>query len=179
MKISCDICMDLMPLVKDGVASEDSRLSVMEHTASCERCAAAFGNGTEQTAPMDDAAVLGKIKKRLALILLTGILAGALIGLALSDGMGMFYNALIMPAIGALGYRLLKKKAYCVPLGLFLFSFLWVAIREIGKGFLLYGTIAELTVMSAWWGGIFGVFSAVGVLIAALLSYAFRKEGAV
>ena len=28
-KISCDMCIDLMPLVQDGVASEDSRNAVL------------------------------------------------------------------------------------------------------------------------------------------------------
>ena len=30
-KITCDMCIDLMPLVQDGVASEDSRNAVLQH----------------------------------------------------------------------------------------------------------------------------------------------------
>ena len=41
-KITCDICKDLMPLVKDGIASEDSRLAVMEHVNECETCKKLF-----------------------------------------------------------------------------------------------------------------------------------------
>jgi len=37
-KITCDMCKDLMPLVKDGIASEDSRLAVTEHLKECEDC---------------------------------------------------------------------------------------------------------------------------------------------
>ena len=37
-KISCDMCIDLMPLVQDGVASEDSRSYIEEHTAQCPAC---------------------------------------------------------------------------------------------------------------------------------------------
>ena len=37
MKITCDMCLDLMPLVLDGLASEDSEKAVREHIAGCER----------------------------------------------------------------------------------------------------------------------------------------------
>lgn len=176
-QISCNVCKDLMPLVRDGIASEDSVTLVTEHIAACPSCAAAFGGNVEPPMEMDDAVVLGKIKKQLTLFLLSLIFVGALIGMLLSDGMGMFYNALIMPAIGGFGYTLLKRKAYHVPLGLFLFSFIWVFIREILKGFLAYSTLFNLVTISAWWSGIFAVFSAFGVLIAELLYYAFKKEG--
>ena len=36
MKISCDVILDLMPLVKDGVASDDSSTIVKEHIKNCE-----------------------------------------------------------------------------------------------------------------------------------------------
>ena len=175
-QISCNVCMDLIPLVKDGIASEDSCASVMNHIESCEHCAIVFGGEVAANTAMDDVVVLKKIRKQLTLLLLSIIFIGTLIGMVLSDGMGMFYNALIMPAIGGFGYLLFKKKAYYVPLGLFLFSFVWVSIREIVRGFLTYSTVADLLVMSAWWSGIFAAFSAVGVLIAVLLYYAFKKE---
>ncbi len=175
-QISCNVCIDLIPLVKDGIASADSCALVMEHISTCKHCSVAFGGEMAANAAMDDVIVLNKIKKQLILFLLSIIFLGTLIGMVLSDGMGMFYNALIMPAIGGFGYILLKKKSYCVPLGLFLFSFVWVSIREIVKGFLTYSTIVDLLIMSAWWSGIFAAFSAVGVLIAGLLYYAFKKE---
>lgn len=175
-KFSCHVCMDLMPLVKDGIASEDSCALVKEHISTCEHCASAFGKKIEIDTSLDDAVILGKIKKQLTLLLVSIMFAGTLIGMVLSDGMGMFYNALIMPGIGGFGYMLLRKKAYYVPLALFLFSFIWLSIREIIKGFLSYSGITELLIMTAWWSAIFAALSAVGILIARLLSYAFRKE---
>ena len=41
-EISCEMCMDLMPLVRDGVASPDSVAAVEGHLAGCEMCRAAF-----------------------------------------------------------------------------------------------------------------------------------------
>jgi hypothetical protein len=175
-QISCDVCLDLMPLVKDGIASEESCSLVMSHIEGCEHCANAYGRTKAVNVGMDDAIVLTKLKKQFALFLLSVIFAGTLIGMALSDGMGMFYNAIIMPVIGGFGYMLLRKNAYLIPIGLFLFSFIWVSIREIAKGFLTYSPTSNLLIMSAWWSAIFAAFTAIGALIGWLLHYAFKKE---
>lgn len=42
MEISCEICRDLMPLVRDGVAGADSREAVMAHLEGCEACRMLF-----------------------------------------------------------------------------------------------------------------------------------------
>ena len=34
-EITCDVCMDLIPLVQDGVASQDSVLAVENHIKNC------------------------------------------------------------------------------------------------------------------------------------------------
>lgn len=179
-KISCSVCLDLMPLVKDGVASEDSRLLVQEHLAGCEHCNYNWGEqtgaDTEANTAMDDTVVLGKIKKQMIVFLLCIMLAGTLLGMVISDGMLMFYNGLIMPAIGGFGYILFKRNAYFVPVGLFAFSFIWSSIRGLIGGMLTYSGIIDLLSMSVWWSAILSAFSAVGVLIAWLLHYAFKKE---
>ncbi len=41
-KISCDLCMDLMPLVHDGVASQESCAAVTRHIQECSGCKALF-----------------------------------------------------------------------------------------------------------------------------------------
>lgn len=47
-KISCDMCLDLMPLVRDDVAGEDSRTAVEAHIAECESCRAVFEQGNPE-----------------------------------------------------------------------------------------------------------------------------------
>lgn len=37
-EISCELCQDLIPLVRDGAASEESRETVMQHIALCDAC---------------------------------------------------------------------------------------------------------------------------------------------
>ena len=41
--IPCDVCLDLMPLVQDGVASAASEALVEQHLEHCPRCRAIFG----------------------------------------------------------------------------------------------------------------------------------------
>ena len=41
-EISCELCLDLIPLVRDDVASEASREVVERHVACCESCRAAY-----------------------------------------------------------------------------------------------------------------------------------------
>lgn len=174
-KISCDVCMDLIPLVKDGVASEDSRLLVEEHIDNCESCSAVYRDA-QGVPPMDDAAVIGKIKREMLIFILGAMLVGTLVGMIISDGENMFYNALIMPAIGALGYLLLKNKSFFVPIVLFLISMFWVFVREILNGALSYSSMSQIIAMSAAWSLIFAGFTVIGIFIVMLLHYAFRKE---
>ena len=39
IELSCQICRDLIPLVQDGVASEESVNAVTAHVKSCPHCA--------------------------------------------------------------------------------------------------------------------------------------------
>lgn len=40
IQITCEICMDLIPLVQDGVAAGDSVSAVEQHIQSCPQCRA-------------------------------------------------------------------------------------------------------------------------------------------
>lgn len=47
-EISCEMCMDLMPLVRDGAASEDSIRAVQAHLAQCPDCRAVYESGAPE-----------------------------------------------------------------------------------------------------------------------------------
>lgn len=177
-KISCDVCMDLAPLVQDNVASEDSKEIVYEHIKECKDCQRLFNSFEEAAPKMDEEKILKKIKKQLFVGAMVIISLGAMIGLALSESMGMFYNILIMPTIGAIGYLALRKKAYLVPLILLGFSYIWILIKYIGEGMfeetpLLYGLTIPF-----YWGLIYSGLCVLGILIGSLFHIAFRKEEA-
>lgn len=182
-KISCDVCLDLIPLVKDNVASEDSKKLVEEHTEECEECKSLYNSfenkGFEnKEILMDDKNVIRKIKKQISIFALAIIVIASMLGLALSDTMGMFYNILIMPSIGILGYFVLKDKSYFVVVSLFVFSYIWLLIKYIGEGMLEESlmNIMPILAMPMFWAGIYAGLCGLGLVIGYLLNYAFGKE---
>ena len=73
MKSKCNVARDLMPLVIDGVASEESQQYVDEHIAECTECALTYGamkvelpraNQEKERAEMEKAAKALKKKRR-------------------------------------------------------------------------------------------------------------------
>lgn len=175
-KISCNVCIDLMPLVKDNVASEDSVELVSEHVADCEQCKDIFMQESIVNAPMNSVKVLGKIKAKLTLILLAIIIGGALFGMILSNGSGLFYNALIFPLIGGLGYLFFRKRWYVVPIGLFILTFIWTFLRGVFDNYLTTMSIPQMLMMSLPWAFLFSVLAVIGGIIGWLLCYAFKRE---
>lgn len=175
-EISCQVCQDLMPLVKDGVASGDSTSAVRQHIAGCEACRKLFEEAGEHKPQMDEKRVLTKIKQQLALAALVMVVLGASIGLSLSDSSLVFYNVLIMPSIGALGYFALREKSYLVPVAMLPFVYVWYLIKYWFMG--VFGSEGLVGVFSAplFWALIHAGLSAVGALVAFLLHFAFRKE---
>ena len=168
-QLSCDICMDLIPLVKDGVASEDSRSAVLRHIESCPSCAALYGG---EAGPEPDRERLWKklsvsLHRFLGLVMVFGIF----FGLSLTAGSDMFYNSILMPIIGALGYVIFRWRAvYWVPV-------LMAATNAVGCVIeLARGTESVEIISVFWWTAIYCLFVWVGILIAWLLHFALRKE---
>ena len=171
-KISCDICIDLIPLVKDEVASDDSKNAVLQHIKSCEKCSKLYGE--EINFEESDKKIVSKIKRGFTGIISLVIVLGVLIGIILSGDQYMFYNILIMPAIGALGYILLKKKSSYILLGVFVAIYLRWLYDSFAYAFT--GNFMQAFIGPLWWAIIYVGFAALGVLIAFLLDFGFRRE---
>lgn len=176
-KISCDICLDLIPLVEDNIASEDSRIAVVEHIKNCESCREYFSEEKAKIPKMNDKKVIYKIKKQLYLFIIGIIILGAILGMALTDGIGMFYNILIMPIIGALGYFVFSKKSYYVPLTLFFLIYIWLLIKYVVEGMFSYTPFISALLMPGYWALMYTGLCVLGIVIGILLKIAFRKEG--
>ncbi|MBQ7093014.1 MAG: zf-HC2 domain-containing protein [Clostridia bacterium] len=172
MKITCDMCIDLMPLVLDGLASEDSRNAVMEHIASCENCRSMF-DGQALPQIQDDKGVLLTIKSQLRVAGLFVLILGAAVGAMLTNSQNVFYNFMIMPVLGCLGYAVMRKRWYFMLPLIFITSFVstfFVCLLSEKCGF-------ETAVMSAgMYSLIYTALSCVGIVIGALLHFALRKE---
>lgn len=168
-EITCDLCMDLMPLVKDGIASEDSKKAVEQHIKICDTCRA-LNDG--QTPPVvDTTQAFHKFKRKIQLFSTMLMMFGIFFGLGLTAGSEMFYNSLIMPIIGTLGYIIFRWRAlYTVPI-------LLLITHGLTNFFGLIRGNEHLEIYSLFmWTGLYSIFALVGVLIAGLLHYAFRKE---
>ncbi|MBS4539457.1 zf-HC2 domain-containing protein [Clostridium sp. D2Q-11] len=165
----------MMPLVKDGVASDDSIVIVTEHIKRCKSCKAEFdifkSNSVEQTSIKDEKVIFA-IKRSIFITQLTVLVVGAIIGVALSNSMGMFYNLLIMPIIGGASLAVFKRKWYLAPTAIFLLTYLWQTVTGI-----ISGGFEWIALYSGlYFSLIYTVLVGLGVIIAMLLKFAFRKE---
>ena len=167
-EISCDTCMDLIPLVRDGIASGDSRDAVMAHIGQCGECRAFFDGETPQT---DADEAFAKFRKKTSMAANAVMILGMVLGIGLTNGTGLLYNAIIMPLIGAVGYYIYSSKAfYSVPVLLAL-TYSAVRLADFVGGGAVFGEEAYFI-----WLVIYCVFALVGVTIASLLHFAFHKE---
>ena len=109
-----------------------------------------------------DRRLVASVRKAFFFVGMALLLIGAAVGVALTDSMGMFYNFILMPGVGMLGYWLFRGKSFFVPLGIFLLSYLY---QIPGTGF-----VAPLFML-------YTLFCGLGLGIGFLLDYAFAKEG--
>ncbi len=161
-KINCEICMDLLPLVIDGVASEQSEQAVVEHTESCESCKEIFE--TYEKPKPDDTKIIKKIKSRLYSLASVLVVGGISVGSSLMLSGGQYYNILIMPVIGALSYFALKSKLHIVTIAVFAVSF----IRNY-----LFRPHFQVGIFYAF---VYCGLMLLGVLIAFLFDFGLKKE---
>jgi len=168
--VSCNVIIDLIPLVKDGIASEESRILVEEHIKTCESCREIYGT-EEKLKSADISSALGRFRKKLHLSIAMIMMFGIFFGLSFTATDMIFYNTVIMPVIGALGYIIFGYNvAYILPAVLF--------ITHLLTNFsgILTGTEHMMIMEVALWSVIYSGFALLGALIMGLLHFAFKKE---
>ena len=107
MTLSCDVVLDLIPLVKDGVASEASVLLVYEHLDKCENCRNEFevlDNFNLNNADIKDEKIISAIKRSIFISQFIVLIAGGIFGIALSNSMDMLYNLIQYLLLGDILY---------------------------------------------------------------------------
>lgn len=174
-KITCAVCQDLIPLVNDHVASEESEQLVLEHTQICKTCRDLLEQiNLPHEIQVDDKKIIQAIKKYYVKIGLAVLLVGAILGVAMSRSDAQFYNLILMPVLGVISVFLLGKKFWISLVGIIVVSY----VGEIVIYVLFTRTIewkylftAPLTMMV-----IYLVLTAVGIIIGGLLKFAFKKE---
>ncbi|MGI5895947.1 MAG: zf-HC2 domain-containing protein [Oscillospiraceae bacterium] len=176
-KISCEVCMDLIPLVRDGAASGESRELVERHAEGCEACRTLLREEPPAVLPPErDQELLRRVKRPLFWTGLVLMVLGAVIGTAQTFSEGSIYNAVVMPMLGVLGALILGKRWWWLPVGQLLFSGVWLTVSQLMLGdtwmwwtpFLVAGAYALL----------YALLVTAGALMTVLLRYAFRRRGA-
>lgn len=182
MKLDCHIVRDLLPLYAENMVSAETAALVKAHLDECCECrkeleeisaedfAAAesyAGKNTEEIEPLKRFAK--KLNVQMQSMSYALIILFVFLGLFITEGSDMMYNSLIMPAVGVFGYYSFRFRAlYKLPVILVLieaFAFL--------SGLFSDTDIFSLILM---WSGIYLMFIYLGVAVAALFHYAFRKE---
>lgn len=175
LNISCDIILDLIPLVKDGVASQESANLVHDHIKGCGSCKAEFDSFESismETPSIKDEKIIFDIKRSIFITQIILLISGAIVGVALSNSMNVFYNFIIMPIIGAISLITFKRKCYFSVIAVFVLSFIWISIGEIISGGFQWAALHG----GLYYSLIYALLIGIGIIIAMLLKFAFRKE---
>ena len=178
-KFNCEMCMDLMPLVQDGVASEGSRNAVLQHLEECPDCKALYEG--DIPAPSDTGVILDRILRKTQTFFVMVMMFGIFYALMLTEGSnliqnvvilpgsGLFRNVIIMPVIGALSYYLFRRKAFVILPPMLLVAHFLINAFAPGE---YHMSIADILL----WAAIYYGLALVGYAIAALLHFALKKE---
>lgn len=171
-KIECEICMDLIPLVKDGIASEESYKAVEAHVKECETCRKLYGENQEPAQiTTDENHAWKQIQKKWTGFFLALLCVGIVFGVSLTNQAEMFYNSLIMPIAGGCGYLIFQKRAvYKVPI---LLLILYAAMNVLQS---LRGVESLDFYSMLMWVAIYSIFAILGVGIAGLFHYARQTK---
>ena len=170
-RITCEICRDLIPLVQDGVASKDSVEAVHEHIEQCHECAELFHKHLPN-GDMDDAKIIVRFKHYTNSVLTVLLFIFIVFGVSLTDGMNVMMNTVIMPVTGTLSCIVFGRSAlWRTPAVIAVFTVLY-HFTSLLQGREGYGDIGSIVMFII----LYSLFALCGIVIAALLHYAFRKE---
>lgn len=181
MKTECSIVRDLLPLYLENMVSAETAQYVGDHLEQCPECKAeltALKEGgqfaeigmlsppnNEEIKPFKK--LMKRMNRQFSMFAYTMIMFFIFLGFSFTAGENLMYNSLIMPIVGIFGYYVFRWKAvYKVPLLLLLidlavFAFQLVEIEFADTlGFTL----------------IYSIFVFIGIAIAFLLHFAFKKE---
>lgn len=173
--VTCDVIRDIMPLVADGVASDDSARLLEQHIGHCAECMSFYNDMRSSAAvppiaaPDDDKKIMSRIRKRYVLFVAMIMMIGAMVGVHFIDTEFIFQNFLLMPLVGALSYVCFKEKGAIMAGAVILMSLLRGAV-------ILLSTHPDDAAGSVEVGFIMAIFALLGFFAAWLLAFAFRRE---
>lgn len=174
-RLSCDVYRDLIPLVNDGVASEDTCQLVEEHLKECEACKAYQHSGfSPEISYEDDMKTIRKVRRSFLLYALGFAVAGSIGTFMLSSSI---YILWWMPAVGMATYFIFGKKNMPIAWAAIL---ILLALGRFGNAF-LNGWLRPDSIIGYCYetvtnGMMLLIMLALGSLVGALLKFAFGKK---
>ena len=181
MKTECSVVRDLLPLYVEDMVSTETAQYVKSHLAECPECQAELesltaGEGLTaiEKKPVEDAAkakpfkkMMKRMNRQFYSIAYAALIFLIFLGFGWTGGENLMYNSLIMPVVGIFGYYVFRWKAiYKVPILLLIIDI-----------FVCLFKLVDLDLYSALlWTLIYSSFVFVGIAIAFLMHFAFRKE---
>ena len=166
MEWDCDLYMDLMPLVKDGAASDTSRKALEAHLKECTVCRELYDTIPETAVTMDESRVkrtMEKIRDRYQRSLLALMILGVVAGVLLTMTRNMAFTVAIFPLVGLAAYFVWRARSLFVPLVVFSVSWALLSLRD--------GNMAE----AVGWSFNYAYACLVGVLAGGVLGFIFDK----
>ena len=181
MKTECSVVRDLLPLYVEDMVKPETALYIKAHLAQCPQCQAELDGmnagevfaeigkpsleNTEQAKPFKR--IMERMKRQFYSLSYSLIIFLIFLGFGWTGGENLMYNSFIMPVVGIFGYYVFRWKAvYKVPILLLIIDTFVCLFR-----------LVDLDLYSAFlWTLIYSFFVLVGIAIAFLLHFAFRKE---
>lgn len=181
MKTECSVVRDLLPLYAEDMVSSETAQYIKSHLAECPECQAEL-EGLKQgenltvieARPIKNAedakpfkTIMKRMNRQFYSIAYAALIFLIFLGFGWTGGENLMYNSLIMPIVGVFGYYVFGWKAvYKMP----------VLLLIINTAVCLF-KLVELDIYSALvWTVIYSIFVFVGIAIAFLLHFAFKKE---
>ena len=176
--VNCDVVKDLIPLVNDFVASEESKKIVNIHCENCSDCRKLLTN--EIIYQPKDEKIIKSLKKSVLTTQLAVVTVGILIGIWFTGSNNTLYNFYIMPFVGGLSYFTLRKKSLYVPLIIIVLTELFQLLKAIPH--LNSGIVENLHSLGIMlhsmllYAVVYALLSVIGIVISFLLIYSFGRN---
>ena len=175
MKIDCCVAKDLIPLYVENLLSDETAAILKEHLEECEKCKNEYLKEKDNLPNFKDyendesinsfSKSMKRVNRRLGSFFYCSLILLFMLGCSLTDGEGLFYNTVILPIAGALGYYAFGLHSlYKLPILL--------AVVEAFAYFTKM-TSADLSQL-LFFTPIYFAFVLAGILIALLLHYGIK-----
>lgn len=179
MKNECNIVIDLLPLYAEDMVSEETKRFIEDHLSSCDGCRRELGIITKadivkaeepKKKPESEGAfkkIMKRMNRQFYSLSYSLIIFFVFLGFGWTAGENLMYNSLIMPIVGVFAYLIFGWRAvYKMPVLLLVIDM-----------FLCLTKLINIGIYTAFlWTIVYSLFVLVGIAIAFLLHYAFKKE---